>query len=168
MHRPKHDDLCLRYLAGELPAAEAEVYREHREGCADCAELTRTLGTGTRAAALASVSLSAEACERLAEEVLAAAEPERPVASPPARWRTWSLGAALAVLAVWLFVARPRPPAYDELVWTNGIEKDIRRLDGELVEIDDALEFGAAAEMDLELERLERESRWIKGEIKGG
>jgi len=163
MHKYEFDDLCLRYLAGELPAADAERFNAHRADCPDCAELMRDLAAGTKAAAYAAVELSGEAQERIEQAALSAPPPA--ILSP---LRIWAAALA-ALLMIGLYVGGSRQSAQHDLVWTNGLEKDIRRLGGDLDALENSFELGGAGdEIGFELRRLERESRWIQGEIKGG
>ena len=121
MHKPEFDDLCLRYLAGELPAEEGRRFLDHREGCPDCAELMRALETGTRAAALAAVSLPEEAQARIADNVLTSGIVEVGLQEPAPRYkRVWAVGALLAVFAFGAYFASRPAPQPQDLVWTIG------------------------------------------------
>ncbi|MFH2203970.1 MAG: hypothetical protein ABIJ96_12695 [Elusimicrobiota bacterium] len=166
MHSAEHDESCLLYLAGELPSAEGERFRAHREGCADCAALTRALETGTQAAALAAVSVSEGARDRIVERVLDEAPPEdslRPF------WGGRILVAAAAMLAIGTYFAMAPTNSYDELAWISGVESGIERLDAQLESLDRSLALDdTSVEIDSELERLRRESEWIEGRIQGG
>ncbi len=167
MHSAEHDENCLLYLAGELPAAQVERFRAHQEDCADCAALTRALKTGTRAAALAEESLSSEARERIAERAL---EEAPPFAGLPLFWdrRVWAAASAAAMLAIGMYFAKTPAQTYDELAWINGVESGIKRLDSQLESLDRSFALDdTAAEIDFELERLQRESELIRGRIKG-
>jgi len=126
MHDATHEERCLLLQAGELSPQEARFWQAESAACPGCREFLASLQAASDAAQRAAVAPAAW----LDAKVLGHAAPR--VVRP--RWTRIGLGLAAALAAAALVVL-PSLREKPNLSWTNGIEKDLARMDDELADI---------------------------------
>ncbi|MCX5795155.1 MAG: hypothetical protein NTY77_06670 [Elusimicrobia bacterium] len=142
MHDAAHEERCLLEDSGA-------------EGCSECRAFLAAMNAASDSAQRAALTPPAW----LDAEVISRAAP--PLVVRP-RWRRISLGlAAIAAGLALLFL--PVGRSSNNLHWTNGIERDITRLDSELADISqDIASTSDAIELDADIGRIEDMAKGLK------
>lgn len=155
MHDAAHEDRCLLLQAGELSPEEARLWEAESRACPGCCEFLVCLRVASDAARRAAVPPPA----RLDASVMGRCVPAR-IWRP--RWRRISLGLAAAAAALALLFL-PVGRSSNNLHWTNGIERDITRLDSELADISQDIALTSdAVELDADISRIEEMAKGLK------
>jgi hypothetical protein len=155
MHDASHEERCLLLQAGELAPEEARLWEAESHACPGCRAFLASLQAASAAARRAAVPAPAW----LDARVLGRAAPAR-LARP--RWSRigLSLAAAAAALALIFLPAGKRS---NNLHWTNGIERDLTRLDSELADVSKDMALSSdSMELDADIRRIEELTKGLK------
>lgn len=141
MHDAAHEERCLLEGSGA-------------EGCSECRAFLAAMNAASESAQRAALTPPA----RLDAQVLDRAAPQAP--RPRWSWVGASLAAACAALAL---VMLPSLRVQPVLSWTNGIEKDLARMDSELADLANEVAVQSeTVEFDQDLDRIERMARRLR------
>lgn len=169
MHDGGHEDVCVLYHAGELPAGRAAEFEAGLSRCAACRDLLESLRMASRLAARAAVRPPADLDDRVLLRLEASARGEGssgaglPAGTSPRRGLVALLAAAC--LAVALRAGSSRRSAED-LRWKSGLDGDIAAAVREL----DGISWGVnlnsdPLEIDAEIRSLERDAEDLKRRV---